>query len=275
MGLINVAGFLFDLVIGIIVCVYILVSKERFSAQAKKLVYSVLPVDTANHLISDTRQIHRIFGGFISGSIIDSLIIGLITFAALTIMKIPYVTMLSVIIGVTNIIPFFGPFIGAVPSLLIVLMAEPSKTMYLLIYIIIVQQIDGNVIKPKTLGMSTGLPSFWVLFSILVGGGFFGFAGMLLGVPVFATVYMLVTRWVNRGLRKKDLPYETEVYYDLRAMDPELHRATDPEDDEFEDDPFAPGAEKNSFGSRALHDVHDGLKRKVRSYRETCREREM
>lgn len=268
MGLINVAGFFFDLVIGLIVCVYILVSKEKFSAQAKKLVYSILPVDTANHLISDTRRVHRIFGGFISGSIIDSLIIGLITFAALTVMKIPYVTMLSVIIGVTNIIPFFGPFIGAAPSLLIVLMADPSKTLYLLIYIIIVQQLDGNVIKPKTLGISTGLPSFWVLFSILVGGGFFGFAGMLLGVPVFATIYMLVTRWVNRGLHKKDLPYDTAVYYGLRAMDPELHRAVDPEDDEFGGDPFDPGAEKNSFGSRAFHDVHDGLKKRMKAYRE-------
>ena len=176
--------------------------------------------------------------------------------------------MLSVIIGVTNIIPFFGPFIGAAPSLLIVLMADPSKTLYLLIYIIIVQQLDGNVIKPKTLGISTGLPSFWVLFSILVGGGFFGFAGMLLGVPVFATVYMLVTRWVNRGLHKKDLPYDTEVYYGLRAMDPELHRAVDPEDDEFGGDPFDPGAEKNSFGSRAFHDVHDGLKKRMKAYRE-------
>ena len=195
-----------DLIIGLIVCVYILISKEKFSAQAKKLVYSVLPVGTANHLLSDTRRVHRIFGGFISGSIIDSLIIGMITFVALTVMKMPYITMISVIIGVTNIIPFFGPFIGAVPSLLIVLMVDPVKTVYLLIYIVVVQQLDGNVIKPKTLGTSTGLPSFWVLFAILVGGGFFGFAGLLLGVPVFATVYMLVTRWVNRWLRKKDIP---------------------------------------------------------------------
>lgn len=275
MGLINVAGFFVDLIIGLIVCVYILISKEKFSAQAKKLVYSVLPVGTANHLLSDTRRVHRIFGGFISGSIIDSLIIGMITFVALTVMKMPYITMISVIIGVTNIIPFFGPFIGAVPSLLIVLMVDPVKTVYLLIYIVVVQQLDGNVIKPKTLGTSTGLPSFWVLFAILVGGGFFGFAGLLLGVPVFATVYMLVIRWVNRGLRKKDLPYDTAVYRGLQAMDPSLHQpAEQPEEDEFDDNPFERKKKSRNLGSRTFHCVCDGLKKRVCEYQAQRRDEE-
>lgn len=259
MGIINVAGFFLDLVIGLIVCIYILMNKEIFSAQAKKFVYSILDVRAANHFISDTRKVHMIFGGFISGSIIDSLIIGMITFVVLSIMNMPYVVMISVIIGVTNIIPFFGPFIGAVPSLLIVLMVDPVKCLYLLIFIVIVQQLDGNVIKPKTLGTSTGLPSFWVLFSILVGGGFFGFAGLLLGVPVFATIYMLVTRWVNNALRKKELPYDTAVYRELEAIDPELHEPLD-EVEEDEDFPFSAEKKEPSVYRQKLH---DGLKNRV------------
>ena len=269
MGIINVAGFFFDLIIGLIVCIYILINKDTFSAQAKKFVYSIVNVRTANHLISDTRKVHMIFGGFISGSIIDSLIIGMITFVALSVMKMPYVTMISVIIGVTNIIPFFGPFIGAVPSLLIILMVDPVKCLYLLIYIVVVQQLDGNVIKPKTLGTSTGLPSFWVLFSILIGGGFFGFAGLLLGVPVFATVYMLVTRWVNKALRRRELPYDTDVYRDLEAIDPELHEPLEEVDEEDEDFPFA--AEKKEPGI-CREKLHSGLKKRVGKYGSTLRQ---
>lgn len=269
MGIINVAGFFLDLIIGLIVCIYILINKDTFSAQAKKFVYSILNVRTANHLISDTRKVHMIFGGFISGSIIDSLIIGMITFVALSIMKMPYVTMISVIIGVTNIIPFFGPFIGAVPSLLIVLMVDPVKCLYLLIYIVIVQQLDGNVIKPKTLGTSTGLPSFWVLFSILIGGGFFGFAGLLLGVPVFATIYMLVTRRVNKALRKRDLPYDTAIYRDLEAIDPELHKPLDEAEEEDEDFPFTAEKKEPSIYRKKLR---HGIKTRVGKYGTTLRQ---
>ena len=247
-GIINVAGFLFDLVIGIIVCVYILINKEKFSAQATKFVYSVMKIDRANRFIADVRRVHLIFGGFISGSIIDSLIIGLITFAALTVMNMPYVVIISVIIGVTNIIPIFGPFIGAVPSILIVLMVDPVKSVYLFIFIVIVQQLDGNVIKPKTLGVSTGLPSFWVLFSILVGGGFFGLGGMLLGVPVFATIYMLVTRWVNNALKRQDLPYATDAYRDMTFMDPQSREPM--KEREAEDDGEFPFRRKSQSGKK-------------------------
>ncbi len=235
-GIMNIAGFLLDFVVGIIVCVYVLLNKDKFSGQAKKFVYRVFKVEKANQIIGDARKVHMVFSGFISGSIIDSLIIGLITFVALSIMRMPYVMMISVIIGLTNLIPFFGPFIGAVPSFLIVLMVDPVKSVYLLIYIVIVQQLDGNVIKPKTLGTSTGLPSFWVLFAILVGGGFFGFAGLIFGVPVFATFYMFITRWVNRGLRRKGLPYKPDIYYNLSYIDPSDLEPAERPDEEYKDD---------------------------------------
>lgn len=252
-GIINVTGFIFDFIIGIIVCLYILFSKDKFSAQGKKLVYSVLNTESANRLLSDTRKIHQIFGGFISGSIIDSTIIGLLTFIVLPVMNMPYVTMISVIIGVTNIIPFFGPFIGAVPSILIVLMVNPVKSIYLTIFIIVLQQLDGNVIKPKTLGTSTGLPSFWVLFAILVGGGFFGFPGLLLGVPVFATIYMIVTRRINRGLEKRGLPKDTDIYRRLYYVDPANCRPVEQEEVEKTGYPFGEADDQFKTGLRLFH----------------------
>ncbi|MCI8285148.1 MAG: AI-2E family transporter [Firmicutes bacterium] len=220
-GVINAVSFLFDLIVGFIVCVYMLNGKENFSAQAKKLAYALFKPENANQIISDTKKIHRIFSGFISGKLLDSLIIGLITFIVLSLMNMPYTVMVSVIVGVTNIIPFFGPFIGAIPSAIIIFTIDPLKSLYFIIYIIIIQQIDGNILGPKILGDSTGLPSFWVLFSILVGGGLFGFVGMVLGVPVFATIYMFVCRGIDNALYKKNMPSGTEVYSDINAFDPD------------------------------------------------------
>ncbi len=218
LGVINVVNFLFDFIVGIIVCVYMLNSKDVFSAQAKKIAYAVFSAEHADRVISDTRKIHKIFSGFITGKLIDSLIIGVITFIVLSIMNMPYTVMISVIVGVTNIIPFFGPFIGAIPSAVIIFTVEPVKSIYFIIYIIVIQQIDGNILGPKILGNSTGLPSFWVLFSILVGGGLFGFAGMILGVPVFATIYMFVSRSINNSLINRNMPTNTSVYSDTESM---------------------------------------------------------
>lgn len=220
-GVINALSFMFDIIIGLIVCIYVLNSKATFAAQGKKLVYSMFDTGYANAVIDDARSIHKIFSGFISGKLLDSLIIGMITFVALSIMNMPYTVMISVIVGVTNIIPFFGPFIGAIPSAVIIFTESPIKSLYFVIYIIIIQQIDGNIIGPKILGNSTGLPSFWVLFSILVGGGLFGFAGMLLGVPVFATICMFISEGVERSLRKRGLPEDTEKYMNTKDIDPE------------------------------------------------------
>ena len=153
--------------------------------------------------------------GFINGKLVDSLIIGLITFICCTIFNFPYTALIAMIIGVTNIIPFFGPFIGAIPSALLILLVDPVKFLYFCIFVFVLQQFDGNILGPKILGESTGLASFWVLFSILLFGGLFGFAGMVLGVPIFAILYSVLRRLVNRGLQKKNLSIETDEYMGL------------------------------------------------------------
>ena len=134
-------------------------------------------------------------------------------------LHIPDAVLVAVIVGVTNIIPVFGPFIGAIPSLLLVVVQSPWHALYLLIFIIILQQVDGNIIGPKILGSSTGLSSFWVMFAILIGGGLFGFLGMLLGVPVFAMIYYIVQRLVNHSIRKRQLPEATDAYVDVKSVD--------------------------------------------------------
>ena len=247
-GVINALSFMFDIIIGLIVCIYVLNSKATFAAQGKKLVYSMFDTGYANAVIDDARSIHKIFSGFISGKLLDSLIIGMITFVALSIMNMPYTVMISVIVGVTNIIPFFGPFIGAIPSAVIIFTESPIKSLYFVIYIIIIQQIDGNIIGPKILGNSTGLPSFWVLFSILVGGGLFGFAGMLLGVPVFATICMFISEGVERSLRKRGLPENTEKYMNTKDIDPENYTFNPLPDDDA-------GAETHKAHKAAEHDT--------------------
>ena len=247
-GVINALSFMFDIIIGLIVCIYVLNSKATFAAQGKKLVYSMFDTSCANAVIDDARSIHRIFSGFISGKLLDSLIIGMITFVALSVMNMPYTVMISVIVGVTNIIPFFGPFIGAIPSAVIIFTESPIKSLYFVIYIIIIQQIDGNIIGPKILGNSTGLPSFWVLFSILVGGGLFGFAGMLLGVPVFATICMFISKGVERALRKRGLPEDTEKYMNTKDIDPENYTFNPLPDDDI-------GSEIHKAHEAAEHDA--------------------
>ena len=150
--------------------------------------------------------------GFINGKLLDSLIIGILCFFCCSLLKFPYVALISVVIGVTNIIPFFGPFIGAIPCGLLIFLVNPLQAVYFAIFILVLQQFDGNILGPKILGDSTGLASFWVLFSILLFGGLFGFAGMVLGVPVFAMIYSVISRMVAYGLRSRNLPQETKDY---------------------------------------------------------------
>lgn len=199
-------------VIGIIVAIYVLNSKDTFVAQGKKIAYSMFREDHAKLVIDEVRFVHKMFGGFISGKLLDSLIIGIICFLVMSLLNMPYVMLISVIIGVTNIVPFFGPFIGAVPSALFILMEDPIQCVYFLIFVLLLQQFDGNILGPKILGDSTGISSFWVLFSILLFGGLFGFVGMIIGVPTFAVFYDLISRSVNHGLRKKKLSTNTNEY---------------------------------------------------------------
>ena len=206
--------------IGFIVAVYILTSKERFAAQTKKVLYSIFDVQHATDIIEEAHEVNEIFIGFVSGKIIDSLIIGVICYISLNIIQMPYKELVSVIVGVTNVIPFFGPFIGAVPSAFLILLVDPFKCLIFVIYILILQQIDGNIIGPKILGQNTGLSSFWVICAILVGGGLFGFAGMLFGVPVFAVIYRSVKRAVEHSLKKKDVPVKTSDFLKIAYLDP-------------------------------------------------------
>ena len=206
-GVISVVRGLFNFIIGIIVMVYVMSIQETLAGQSKKIIYAVCKPKTGNIIIETIRKTNEIFGGFISGKIIDSLIIGVIAY------------FVAVIIGVTNVIPVFGPFIGAIPSLLIVVIQSPWHALYLLIFIVVLQQVDGNIIGPKILGSSTGLSTFWVMFAILIGGGMFGFLGMLLGVPTFAVIYYIVKRVVNYALRKKKLPEDTRDYTKTTGVD--------------------------------------------------------
>jgi len=175
----------------------------------------------ANEVVEKWRFIHLVFGGVIIGEIWDSVIIGILTFVWLSVLKMPYTVLISVIVGVTNIIPFFGPFIGAVPSAVLVLLADPKKCLWFLLSILAIQQLDGNIIGPKILGNSTGLSSFWVLFSILLFGGIMGPVGMIIGVPTFAVIYRLTAEWVNWRLKKRELSTVTDDYGDLKHIDEE------------------------------------------------------
>ncbi len=201
-----------DLLIALIVSVYLLARKDIFAAQSKKIVYSLFPTRTADLLVEETRDAYRIMSGFINGKLLDSLIIGIICLICCYLFRFPYPALIATVVGVTNIVPFFGPFIGAIPCGLLIFLVSPLQCLYFAVFILALQQFDGNILGPKILGESTGLASFWVLFSILLFGGVFGFAGMVLGVPVFAMFYSVVRRTVHWGLRQRHLPEDTDFY---------------------------------------------------------------
>lgn len=218
-GIIGFLATLWDILIGLIIGIYILANKERFGGQAKKILYAIYKTERANNILSDIRFVDKTFGGFLSGKILDSFIIGIICFVCLQFIGTPYPVLISVIVGFTNIIPFFGPFIGAIPSALLILMVDPIQCLYFVIFVFLLQQFDGNFLGPKILGDSTGLPSgFWVIFSITIFGGLFGFAGMIFGVPLCAVVYAFVKRAVKKRLKQKDYPTSTEPYINLKEV---------------------------------------------------------
>ena len=202
----------FQLFVGMVAAFYLLMDKEKFCAQVKKLCYSLFKPDTCQLLIHWTRKAHRIFAGFLTGKILDSMIIGVICYVCMLIFGIEYPLLISVIVGVTNIIPFFGPLIGAIPCALILLLVNPLSALWFLVFIVILQQLDGNLIGPFILGDYVGLSPFWIMLSIMIGGGLFGFAGMLLSVPLCALVYAIVQVVMEARLRKRNLPTESERY---------------------------------------------------------------
>ena len=216
---IGTVGIFIDFFVALVICVYILNSKEKFIAQGQKLILAVFKKERADQIFELGRLSNQTFGGFINGKILDSIIIGIICFIMMNILKLPMAILISVIVGLTNIIPFFGPFIGMVPSALILLIIEPVAALKFIIMVLVLQQIDGNIIGPKILGKTTKLASFWVMFAIIVGGGLFGFPGMILGVPFFAIVYTYISRAINRRLEEKKLETDTLLYEDFSKYD--------------------------------------------------------
>ena len=228
-GVWSILVFAKNFLIGIIVSVYLLAAKEKSAARCCKLLYGVLPEDKAAFTVRGFRRVDYIFSGFVRGKLLDSLIIGILCFIGCSILKMPYTPLVSVIVGVTNVIPFFGPFLGAIPCALLILLVSPLKCLYFVIFIFLLQQLDGNVIGPKILGDSTGISSIWVIVAILIGGGFGGVLGMFLGVPIFACLQVLVRWLLNTRLKKKNMPLAASEYLhrDQQAPPSQPEKKTD------------------------------------------------
>ncbi len=218
-GVLSIVKAILNFLIGIIAMIYIMSIHESLVGQCKKIIYAIFPAKKGNIIIHTVRKSNKIFGGFVIGKIIDSAIIGVIAYIGCLLMKTPSALLVAFIVGVTNVIPFFGPFIGAIPSIALVLIQSPIHALYLAIFILILQQVDGNIIGPKILGESTGLSAFWVLTSILIAGGLFGFFGMLLGVPVFAVIYYILQQILTYRMKKRNLSSVTDAYIELIEID--------------------------------------------------------
>lgn len=211
-GVWSVVSFLKNFAIGLIFALYILFNKALLMRQFRKLLYACLNNTVLDHIFKTGRKANSIFSGFIYGKLLDSFIIGVLCFIGISILKIPYTMLVAVVIGVTNVIPVFGPYLGAIPCAALILLTDPMKGLYFIIFIILLQALDGNFIGPKILGNSTGLSAFWVVFAIVVGGGLFGVIGMLIGVPLFAVIYYIITAFVNFRLKRKNLPCQSDYY---------------------------------------------------------------
>ena len=218
-GVWNVLLFVKNLLIGLIVAVYLLASRKRFSKQGVLVIRSLLKPRWADLILEEIAFVDKMFGGFIDGKLVDSAIIGVLCYVGCSALRFPNALLVSVIVGVTNIIPFFGPFLGAVPGALLILIESPIKALWFLVFILVLQQLDGNIIGPKILGNHTGVNSFWVLFSILLFGGMWGIVGMVVAVPLFAVIYDLLRRFVIRGLKKHGCEDMLNAYFGRAKVD--------------------------------------------------------
>ncbi|MDO4490956.1 MAG: AI-2E family transporter [Lachnospiraceae bacterium] len=212
-GILSVLKIILNCVVGLIIAIYILLSKEKLVAQIRKATFAILPTRHSKAALEIMGEANRILEGYLVGKIIDSLIIGVIAVVGMCVLRLPYVLLISAVICVTNMIPFFGPYIGAVVGAVLILMVNPIQTIYFIIFILVLQQVDGNIIGPKILGNSTGLDPMWILVAVMAFGGCFGFMGMVLGVPVFSWIYYIVKRLCEHSLGRKGLPSKTEAYY--------------------------------------------------------------
>ena len=232
-GIVSALSFLMDLIVGIIVSIYLLATKERCAAHARRTIYALTADRHTPWVFRAVRRVDEIFSGFVRGKILDSLIIGLICFIGCSLLNFPYTPLVSVIVGVTNVIPFFGPFLGAIPSIFLILLDSPLKALYFTLFVLALQQVDGNIIGPKILGDKTGLSSLWVIVAILVGGSFFGIAGMFFGVPILACLTSLCSFLLESRLLRKNLPTRGHAY----QTDPPAREAGEEEDAPIFDPP--------------------------------------
>ena len=205
--------------LAVVISIYLLFAKERFIAQLRKILCAFLPQKNVRRIVMVTRTTHMMFGRFITGKIVDSIIIGILCFVGLSIMQMPNAVLVSFIVGITNVLPYFGPFVGAVPGFILIAVMSPVQGFIFLIFILVLQQIDGNIIGPMILGDSTGLSAFWVVFAILFFGGLFGVAGMFIGVPTFGVIYALIKDSITERLSAKGLPVHTEDYINPLEID--------------------------------------------------------
>ncbi|MBQ8979817.1 MAG: AI-2E family transporter [Oscillospiraceae bacterium] len=224
-GATGIIGGIGNFVIGFIVAIYFLIDKDKFLAQGRKLFTALLPESPRDHLFSLLNRMNKSVVGFLSGKILDSSIIGVICYICMKVLGLEYALLISVIIGVTNIIPFFGPIIGAVPSGLLLLLADPKHALIFVIMVVLLQQFDGHILGPRILSDSTGLSPFWEMFAIFVGGGMFGFPGMVLGVPVFAVIYDVAKDLVESVLKQKGMSPATSDYYMDGSLDLDAEEA--------------------------------------------------
>ena len=211
-GVMTALNFLLDLLVGVIVSIFLLATKEQCAAYARKVIFGLFPGSYVPWVLRGIHKVDSIFSGFVRGKLLDSLIIGILCFICCSLFKFPYTPLVSVIVGVTNVIPFFGPFLGAIPSIFLILLVSPIQAVYFALFVLALQQLDGNIIGPLILGDKTGLSSLWVIVAILVGGSFFGVPGMFFGVPVFACFYSAANFFLDMRLRRKDLPLDTKAY---------------------------------------------------------------
>jgi len=205
---IKIGSGILKFVIGLAVALYIMIDKERFIKQFKKLAYAFFSNSNADKMINFSRICSKVFNRFIIGKILDSMIIGILAYMGLLFLKIPFALLLGVIIGVTNMIPVFGPFIGAIPGIFILFIVDPIMVLWFCLFVLVLQQIDGNIIGPAILGDSLGLPNLWIMFSIVIGGGFYGILGMFFGVPIFAVIYFYIKQAAQRRLDAKAIEIE-------------------------------------------------------------------
>ncbi len=218
---ISLVSFLINFLVSLVVCVYALLEKKRFVSQIKKILYAVLPCARANDVLNVARYGNEVFGKFITGKLITSSIVGIVTFLFMTIMSMPYALLSAGIIAITNVIPFFGPFIGGIPTAFIVLLTDVRQGLIYVVFLVVLQQLEGNIIEPMIMEDRTGVSKFWITVALLFCGGVFGLAGMIFSVPLFAVLFYCIKVAVERSLTKKSLPVSSSEYLKVSAIDPQ------------------------------------------------------